>query len=190
MESEVLEILTEEKSMEEFLRRFLPRILPSGYQLDENCFIRTHEGKSHLQKSIPKKMKAYPRFPYPVRVLIVQDQDSNDCRELKAELQKLAENDGEIPVMIRIACRELENWYLGDLQAIIHALGRNRIRNIDQKRFQKDTDRLNGADELRRLVGRFPKVQTARDIGEVIEIEGNKSESFRQFVIGLQRFLA
>ena len=62
-----VEILTEEPSMENFLRGTLPHILPLGYVLDQNCFIRPHEGKSHLKKSIPRKVKAFVNYQWPVK---------------------------------------------------------------------------------------------------------------------------
>jgi len=73
MKKEYLEILVEEKSMEIFLEKLLPKILPNSFILNQNCFIRVHEGKSHLLKSIPKKAKAYQRFFWPVRMLIIHD---------------------------------------------------------------------------------------------------------------------
>ena len=38
----VIEILTEEPSMEYFLRGILPRILPDDFMIDVNCFIRVY----------------------------------------------------------------------------------------------------------------------------------------------------
>ena len=35
------------------------KILPEEYQLEINCFIRPHQGKSDLQKSIPVKDSTY-----------------------------------------------------------------------------------------------------------------------------------
>ncbi len=58
-----VEILVEERSMEIFLRVILPELLPNPYVLDQNCFIRPHQGKSDLQKSIPKKVQAFKNFP-------------------------------------------------------------------------------------------------------------------------------
>lgn len=48
-----LEFLVEERSMAEVLKVLLPRILPASWVLDENYFIRPHEGKSDLKRSIP-----------------------------------------------------------------------------------------------------------------------------------------
>lgn len=70
MKNSRIEILTEEKSMELFLSALLPRLLPEGFSLGVNCFIRSHEGKSHLQQSIPKKIKAFQKFSIPVKVMI------------------------------------------------------------------------------------------------------------------------
>lgn len=112
MSYKVLEILTEEPSMELFLQGILPRILPSDYVLGENCFIRPHQGKSDLKRSISKKMRAYLKYGYPVKVLILHDQDSNDCIALKSDLVALAlaETHGNVlPYLVRIICRELEN---------------------------------------------------------------------------------
>lgn len=55
-----IEILVEEPSMEAVLKELLPKILPAPWELGVNCFIRSHEGKSDLKKSIPKKMKVFP----------------------------------------------------------------------------------------------------------------------------------
>lgn len=182
-----LEILTEEKSMEVFLRGLLPRLLPQEFVLDENCFIHSHEGKSDLVKSIPKKMRAYPHFHEEVRVLIIHDQDSNDCVKLKNSLKELC-NDG-IPHLIRIACRELENWYLGDFRALESVFPEIKADKFLRKAKYRKPDRLNGAEELMQLTNRFAKIQTAREICKYINTESNNSTSFKHFIGGLQKLL-
>ena len=72
--------LLEEKSMKALLDIVLPRILPP----DVDFYTVPHEGKSDLQKSIPHKLKAW-NIP-DTKFVIVQDQDSNDCRKLKQKL--------------------------------------------------------------------------------------------------------
>ena len=185
MNQTVLEILTEELSMEYFLRGLLPRILPSDYILDANCFIRTHEGKSHLKKSIPKKINAYQKFNYPVKVLIIHDQDSNDCLLLKQELLDLCHSIVPVPVMVRIACRELENWYFGDLKALKKVYP--EINKVNSK--SRNIDHFQGSYELERLTKKFSKTSAAREISKYIDINNNLSPSFNQFVIGLGKFL-
>jgi Domain of unknown function (DUF4276) len=112
-----IEFLLEEASMENLLIEILPKILPSGYTLNENCFLRPHNGKSDLRKSIPKKVKAFSNNAE-TKIIILHDQDNNDCRKLKKEIQELCNLNGNCPVLIRIVCRELEAWYWGDLDAI------------------------------------------------------------------------
>lgn len=67
-----VEFLLEEVSMANILRELLPKILPDGYELDVNCFLRPHRGKSDLQKSVPRKMKVFSNFYEPARIVIIQ----------------------------------------------------------------------------------------------------------------------
>ena len=110
-----LEFLVEERSMAEVLKVLLPRILPAPWVLGENYFIRPHEGKSDLQRSIPKKLKGFAQHKEQTTgFIIVQDQDSNDCLQLKQELVELcqANQAPNIKFLVRIVCHELEAWYL------------------------------------------------------------------------------
>ena len=115
---EQIEILVEEPSMKNFLETKLPDFLPEGYGLGINVFIRPHNGKSDLMRSIPKKIQAFSHYHRPAKIIIVHDQDSHDCRELKQKILDLCAQHGDCPVLVRIACRELENWYLGNLYAV------------------------------------------------------------------------
>ncbi|HHG85484.1 MAG TPA: DUF4276 family protein [Bacteroidetes bacterium] len=184
-----LEILTEEPSMETFLEAILPQILPSGYVLGENCFIRSHEGKSHLQKSIPKKFVGYTHFPYAVKVLILHDQNSADCVLLKEKLIDLAGKNTSIPFLIRIPCRELENWYLGDFAAIEQVYPSVKASQLRNRAKYRNVDLLGGADDLKKLIGNFSKIETARNIAPQLNISANTSVSFQQFVSGLKKLL-
>lgn len=180
-----LEILTEERSMEYFLRGLLPRVLPDEYVLDKNCYIHSHSGKSHLMRSIPKKMSAYPRFPDDVKVLIVHDQDSNDCYKLKTEIEALC--DINIPHVIRIACRELENWYLGDFEAIEKVFPQVKAKLFHKKAKYRNPDRLNGAEEMKKLTKTYSKTDTARKIAIHMNLRQNKSKSFLQLLQGIRK---
>ncbi|MFV0345227.1 MAG: hypothetical protein ACK5IQ_03130 [Bacteroidales bacterium] len=54
-------------------------------------------------------MRAYKRYPSRVLLMLIQDQDSSDCKELKETLVNLVRNESsEIPLIVRISCRELE----------------------------------------------------------------------------------
>jgi hypothetical protein len=190
MNEQVIEILTEEPSMENFLRGILPHVLPEDYQVDVNCFIRPHEGKSDLRKSIPKKFKAYPNFGYPVKVLIIHDQDSNDCVQLKSDLLSLCESASNIPVVVRIACKELENWYLGDMQAIEIVYPASKATSLINKAKYRNPDNLFGAHELGQMTPNFSKTHASREIPKHMAIKNNKSNSFNHFLSGLDKLIS
>ena len=191
MNQTVLEILTEEHSMETFLQVLLPKILPEDYVVGINCFIRPHEGKSDLQSSVPKKMRAYPRYGYPVKVFIIHDQDSNNCILLKRELQELCKiSTYSTPVLIRIACRELENWYLGDMAAIEMVYPETKASRLENKAKYRNPDNLQGHSEMEFLSKKFSKSHAAREIPKYMNLENNKSISFNHFLTGLKKLIA
>ena len=172
--------LLEERSMKEVLDIILPKILPADV-----CFKTIpHSGKSDLQESIPRKLKAW-RQP-DVKFVIVQDQDSGDCVKIKEFLKGLAEPSGR-EALIRIACRELEAWYLGDLNAVSLAYGRD-VRALAAKRKFRMPDQLgNPKEELRKLFPAHQQLDGARRIAVHMDVENNASVSFRQFVSGVRR---
>ena len=185
-----VEILVEEPSMEHFLRGLLPKLLPDGYLLDHNCFIRPHEGKSDLRKSIPRKAKTYPYWLTPVKLIIIHDQDSNDCRNLKSELEKLVRDvNGASLLLIRIACRELENWYLGDFDAVEKVYPESKASTQSGKAKFRNPDNLVGSDEMKRLSRNFTKSFAAKEIPQYLTLNGNKSLSFNHLINGIRSFL-
>lgn len=109
-----IEFLVEELSMAELLKVVLPRILPAPWELDNNYYIHPHEGKSDLKRSIPTKLRAYRKRPFSTCFVVIQDQDSNDCKQLKQELVDLckANKSDNITYLVRIVCHELEAWYM------------------------------------------------------------------------------
>ena len=182
----VIEILTEEPSMEYFLRGILPNVLPNDYKIDVNCFIRAHRGKSDLKKSIPKKMQAYSKYGYPVKVLIIHDQDSNDCKNLKDELTTLC-GITSIPFFVRIACKELENWYFGQLDAIEKVFPETKASSLVNKAKFRNPDILSGSYEMNRMTKNFSKTQTAREIPQYMDINKNISKSFNHTIDAIKR---
>jgi hypothetical protein len=184
-----LEFLLEEKSMENVLKIILPRILPTEYRLNENYFLRPHSGKSDLQKSIPKKVKVFSHYHEKVILIILQDQDSSNCAELKIKLAQLCKNNGNCPFLIRIVCRELEAWYLGDMSAIESAYpGFAAQKHRGKKKF-RNPDHCNAFDELRKLIPEFQKHTASNKIPQFFNLKQNQSPSFQNFKSGLTRIL-
>lgn len=185
-----IEFLLEEPSMANFLEIILPKILPDGFVLNENCFLRPHSGKSDLVKSIPRKVKVFSHFHEPAKIVIVHDQDSNNCISLKEELIGLCQNNGNCPVLIRIACRELEAWYLGDMDAIESVYGRFKADKYRNTAKFRNTDLCNPSDELTKIIPEFQKGYASKTIPKHMNIYKNNSDSFKQFVRGLNNFLS
>lgn len=183
-----LEILVEEPSMEALLKVILPSILSGGWKLNENVFVRPHQGKGDLKNSIPKKFKAFSKDSSQITgFIILQDQDANDCKQLKNELDQLCKQNNfgnRCPYKVRIVCHELEAWYLGDPDAISlifpHDFKADSYRN---KSICKAPDGIvSPKKQLKRIVGDYPQIQTATDIAGKMVVGANQSKSFKQFV--------
>jgi hypothetical protein len=138
---------TEEQSAKEMLQIVLPKILPDNYRLSQ---IITFEGKSDLDRQIEKKLKNY-NTPNTV-FLILRDQDSADCIEIKERLLSKVENSGKKNVsIIRIACHELENFYLGDLLAVERAFNKKLPQRQTSTKFRNADNLANAKQELNKI---------------------------------------
>lgn len=177
-----LVFLLEEKSMKYFLDGILPRILPENIE-----FITIpHEGKSALRKSLQAKLKGWTEPD--VKFVIVQDQDSNDCRRLKQELLELcAETDRQ--VIVRIACHELEAWYFGDLDAVSRAYGKDLTHLKAKRKYRIPDDILNPKRKLQHYLPEHQQIEGARRIAPQIDIHKNTSTSFQVFVSGVKKLI-
>ena len=165
--------LLEERSAKVFLDSLLPRLLPSCTEF----LTIPHEGKQDLRRSIPRKLRAWQRPED--RFIVVHDQDSCDCLALKAELQLLCLSAGRSDVKIRIACHELEAWYLGDLASLDQAYG-SQLQRLKDSRLLRNPDAVvNPSQELLRRIPAFSKIDAARKLGSSINLGSNESCSFR-----------
>jgi hypothetical protein len=172
--------LLEEYSMKVLLEGLLPRLFPNLRFL---CL--AHEGKQDLEKSIPRKLRAW-REPG-VRFCVIRDNDGADCRAVKERLVSLCRDGGREDTLVRIACQELEAWYFGAPDALAQAFGDESLRSIAAKARYRDADAiLQPAAALAERVPRFQKVSGARAMGQVLPRE-NSSRSFQVLMAGLER---
>lgn len=175
----------EEPSAREMLKGLLPRLLPNTYEMVYLVF----EGKQDLEKRLPRKLRAWQRAD--ARFIVLQDKDSTDCVELKQRLAQLCTQAGREDALVRIACHELESWYLGDLTAVATAIGPAGLARQQGSRKFRDPDRLaNPYQELKRIAPEYQKVSGSRTIGPYLSIENNRSISFNVFISGIQRLIA
>lgn len=173
--------LLEEYSMKVFLEGLLPRLFPG---LPFLCV--AHEGKQDLEKSIPRKLRAW-REPG-VCFVVLHDNDGGDCHHLKQNLAALCREGGRDDCLVRIACQELEAWYLGEPEALADAFGDHGLRRIQGRARYRDPDAvLRPSADLERLVPEFQKVSGARLLAKHLSREGNTSRSFQALIEGLER---
>jgi len=176
-----LVFLLEEQSMKTLLEGLLPRCFPG---LDFLCI--SHEGKQDLEKSIPRKLRAW-REPG-VRFVVVHDNDGGDCMELKRRLMKLCADAGREDTLIRIAMQELEAWYFGDANALAKAFEDEHLGTVGSKRKYRDPDSIvKPSAELAKLAPAFQKVSGARKMAKHLDWEKNTAQSFQVFMSGLRK---
>lgn len=175
--------LLEERSTKELLDILLPRILPA----DIGYVTIPHEGKADLQKSISVKLKAWKEPD--VHFVIIQDQDSNDCHELKAKIQNLC-LDSDRQITIRIACHEMEAWYFGDLKAVSDAY-KTDLTKLAKKSKYRDPDAIvSPKQELRKLLPEHEQIAGARKIAPHMDLDRNTSKSFNVLIDSLRKMAA
>jgi len=173
--------MVEERSMMEFLDIVLPKILPDDL---EKPLIITHRGKTDLQKSIPLKLRAWNNTDD--RFIIVHDQDSNNCKLLKAELKSLCKNSKNT-FIIRIVCTELESWYFGDLKAVSHAYGKDYTSLTAKRKYRVPDNLKNAKQELRKIIPSYQPIDGAKKIAANMDVNNNTSSSFNTFVNGVKK---
>lgn len=176
----------EEPSAKEMLDAVVPRLLPEGCV--HQCI--HFSGKQDLERNLVRKLKGWQK---PDSVFVVlRDQDAGDCREIKRRLNELCVQAGRGSVLVRIACHELESFYLGDLAAVEKGL---EIVGLASKQGQakfRDPDTLaNPSEELRRLTNKgYQKLLGSRAISPHLDLDANKSRSFNTLLSGLRRLVA
>lgn len=185
-----VEILVEEESIKALLEMILPRICNNTkWIINQNVFIRSFEGKNHLKKELPKKSKVYAQFHEPVFMLVIQDQDSSNCVKLKQDIIELIKPSGLSNYKVRIVCKELECWYLGDLDAIEMIISASKAGKLKHKSKYKDPEKLNGKDELKKWVHPYGAIQFAHRIAPHLNLDENRSTSFNQTLSTLKDIL-
>ena len=174
----------EEPSAKVMLESILPRLLPSDFQLQFMVF----EGKPDLLNRLEMRIRAWCRPNS--RFLVLCDQDGDDCLRLKARLLAILRKTGKgRDCKARIACHELENFFLGDLGAIEEGLGRPGLSKLSAKRRYRDPDALaNAPDQLGKILGeRYRKCEGARSIAPHLDLTGvNSSTSFNMLVSAIR----
>ncbi|PZN74533.1 MAG: hypothetical protein DM484_21045 [Candidatus Methylumidiphilus alinenensis] len=182
-----LVFLLEEPSAQDALEGFLPYLLPDGITVKYLVF----EGKQDLEKRMTRTLRAW-RQPN-TRFIVLRDQDSGDCRVVKEGLlERCREAGRENETMVRIACRELEAWFVGDWVAVASAFDNPKLLKLSKKANYRDgPDGLDyPVEELRKHIPQYQKRDGARRIGPYLRKETNASRSFQVFVDAVLHLVA
>ncbi|MBA3593864.1 MAG: DUF4276 family protein [Pseudomonadota bacterium] len=175
----------EEESAQAMLEELLPRLLPLG---DIVFRYITFQGKQDLEKQLPRKLRGYQN-PL-AKFVVVRDQDSHpDCKVVKARLVDICSQAGKPNAMVRIACRELESFYLADLAAVEQGLAIAGLAHLQAKMKYRSPDYLGSPSrELFMLTrGQYQKVGGSRAIGAYLDLDNSRSDSFRNLVAGIRK---
>lgn len=198
-----IEIHVEEPSAEEALKHIVPKIVRGRATFR----VIDYGSKPKLLKNLPDRLKAYAARidrGEDLKLLVLIDRDDDDCRELKARLERMAMEAGlrtksasglrgSFVIVNRLAIEELEAWFIGDGDALRAAFP--RVRSFERKATFRDPDAVRGGtwEALHRLLKRhgiypgvYPKIDAARRIAPHMNVSANRSISFRAFHEGLE----
>ncbi|CAN5412383.1 DUF4276 family protein [soil metagenome] len=205
MVSRQLELLVEERSMAQALKSLLPRIA-----VGVSCAVRTFNGKPDLLKKLPNRLAGYRHWPTGIQlgIVVVADQDDDNCEELLARLDSMALEAGftcasvsrktEGILLNRLAIKELEAWFFGDVPALVGAYP-GVPASLGEKARYRDPDAIKGgtAEALERVLreaghhkGGLAKGRAAEDIAAQMDVEVNTSRSFQKFRDGVRLLTA
>jgi len=180
-----LVFLLEEPSAEAMLESLLPRILNA--ETSFRCI--PFEGKQDLERNLVRKIRAYQNER--ARFIVLRDQDSHpDCRQVKSRLLGLCHQSGKPEkCLVRLACTELESYYLGDLLAVEQALKLTGLAKNQAKSKFRTPDALGSPSrELKVLTcNRYEKVAGSRAIGKYLDLDNDRSPSFRNLIGAIRR---
>ena len=200
-----LEILVEERSAEEALPELVPKMMGGGVTVN----LIAHQGKPDLLKRLPDRLRGYRAWiPQDFRIVVLLDEDREDCRELKAQMEEAARkagfttasapgSGGGFTLLNRVAVEELEAWFLGDVAALQRVFPKIP-KSLGQRVRFRDPDAVPGGTwealerELQR-VGYYktgaPKIELARSVARHMAPRRNRSRSFHVFFQGLRRLV-
>ncbi|MEG3927477.1 MULTISPECIES: DUF4276 family protein [unclassified Microcoleus] len=187
----------EEASLESALTQILPKILPSTVTYKIHAF----RGKTDLLAKLPNRLKGYQAWlPPDWKIVILIDEDREDCIKLKQQLEIIAissglitksscQKDKSFQVLNRIVVEELEAWFFGEVEAIRQAYPKVSPNLATQQPY-RDPDAIKGGtwEALERVLkkagyhpGGLEKYKASSEISQYMNPELNRSKSFKVF---------
>ncbi|HOZ47193.1 MAG TPA: DUF4276 family protein [Candidatus Hydrogenedentes bacterium] len=198
-----LVFLVEEETARIVLDAIVPRIVG-----DIPFHVHCSRGKQDLLRKLPHRLAAYQSMPSDATcVVVLIDEDRQDCHVLKATLEehalkagfatKSSRREERFRVLNRIAVEELEAWFFGDIEALTSAYP-HVPRTLHLKRGLRDPDAIKGGtwEALERVLmkagyhkGGLQKIRAAREVTAYMDPARNQSHSFQVFMDGLRALI-
>ncbi len=196
-----VEFLLEEPSAASFLEGIVPQLLPARITWNLIVF----QGKTDLLDKLESRLRGYRRWmPSDWRIVVLLDEDREDCRTLKARMEAAAHAagfatksrpapGGSFSILNRISIEELEAWFFGDVAALASAYP-GVSPHLGSRAAYRNPDAIAGGTwealerELQRAGyygGGLPKIEVARTMAAHMRPARNTSTSFRCFCAGL-----
>ena len=184
---DMLHVLTEERSFQPVFERIVSDLFPNGIPFK----VHPHQGKQDLLRALKTVVPILSRQST-ARILVAVDQDFDNCLNLKSELQEALQGC-TTPYKIRIVCRDLECWFLGDFEAIGKAYPRFKPSLYSSKARFRDVDAIpHSASAILKIVpelfGRkhLPKIEFSGKVSEFLTVDRNRSVSFGHMVSAIR----
>ena len=169
-----LVVLLEEVSARDALEVWLPKWLPANVPFQCVAF----QGKQDLEKQMVKRLRGWLRPDS--RFLVLRDQDSGDCKVVKQALVQRCVEAGRPEAVVRVACRELESFFVGDWAAVAQAYGKPALAQLQTKAKYRNPDALESpAHELKQHLPEYQKREGARRIAPHLDPARCQSRSFK-----------
>ena len=179
----------------------LDHLVPNILHAEQSFSVHAHQGKSDLLGRLPNRLRGYRAWlPEAWAIIVVVDEDREDCEKLKGLLESFANKAGlktrsrskhEKPfhVINWLAIEELEAWFFGDVDALVAAYP-GVPETLAKKAGFREPDAIKGGtwEALERVLqaaghhaGGLEKIRAAREIAAQMDPSRNRSTSFRGF---------
>ena len=187
------EFLVEDESTAASVNVIMRRLL--GSASPHSWHIRPFGGKHRMLRDLGGHFQA---LRWADAVIVIIDQDRDDCVELKRQIENLAKYSLLVPssvkaskrlFRVRIAMHELETWFLGDPIAIRAAYPRVQPIRISQApALDEEPDAWERLERILQRGGYYEaglqKISVAEAISQHLDLspDANASHSFRLFL--------
>lgn len=195
----LVEGTSDEPTVDEILRRRFGLVRGSQFQ------VHPHRGKGQLPGDLnaappdcertllgllPATLRAFGKQGGDMCVVVLVDQDDDDCHALKQSLVQAWQHITPHPakVVFRIAMEETESWFLADRKAVQQAYPKVNWRSVPKRPPDEIDD---PSDVLAHVLGvplpctGMDKAEWAKRVAPKLDLDKPKSPSLAQFINGL-----